>query len=344
MGAAHRSLIGGDNRLLRVLYSFTNGTDGKRPQAGLLAASDGALYGTTSAGSSNRGIVFKIDTDGGGFQILHTFTGKPDGQQPTCKLVEGSDGALYGTTQGGGTSLGGTVFKINKDGNGYGILYNFVGGSGASLPYAGLIKGSDGFLYGTTYYGPGFDFVGTIFQISEDGLSYQTQYSFPATGDLQGPAGELLEGPDNALYGVAGRSLASPYSGGIFKVNKDGSDYTVLRAFGSIPDGAAPNCALVELNNIFYGTTEMGGTLGFGCVFALSSSPLPPRITSLATSGTTNTLQIVATSASQFAVERSTNLADWSVITTLTSPLSCQTNFPDLGPPQPSAFYRLHQH
>src|SRR5207247_6181040 len=120
-----------------VLHSFAD-SDGAKPQAALIEGSDGALYGTTSYGGTNidssgrgMGTVFKLSKDGTGFAVLHHFGATNDGFNPMAALLQGSDGALYGTTRFGGTSAsggfygGGTVFKLNKDGNAYIVLHSF---------------------------------------------------------------------------------------------------------------------------------------------------------------------------------------------------------------------------
>jgi len=77
--------------------------------------SDGALYGTTFyGGSSNVGTVFKLNPDGSAYRVLHSFAGGGEGGNPSG-VIEGSDGTLYGTA-------GSVVFRLNKDGNGYGIV------------------------------------------------------------------------------------------------------------------------------------------------------------------------------------------------------------------------------
>ncbi|HEV2471393.1 MAG TPA: choice-of-anchor tandem repeat GloVer-containing protein, partial [Chthonomonadales bacterium] len=101
---------------LTTLYSFTGGSDGGVPYAGLIQAVDGSLYGTTSAGGTiNSGTVFKIAT-GGALTTLYSFTGGPDGGVPYAGLIQAADGSLYGTTSGGGTGGAGTVFKITTGG------------------------------------------------------------------------------------------------------------------------------------------------------------------------------------------------------------------------------------
>jgi uncharacterized repeat protein (TIGR03803 family) len=90
--------------------------------------SDGALYGITSEGGAftnqwlglGAGTVFRLQTDGSEFSILHSFGNTGDDMQnPEGGLFEGSDDALYGTTSAGPGYSGGTVFKIRKDGTGY---------------------------------------------------------------------------------------------------------------------------------------------------------------------------------------------------------------------------------
>jgi uncharacterized repeat protein (TIGR03803 family) len=73
---------------------------------------------------------------------------------------------MYGTTDGGGSNGGGTVFKLNPDGKGYQVLYNFGAGSAdGQIPAAGLVHASDGSLYGTTSRG-GQDGDGTVFTVN----------------------------------------------------------------------------------------------------------------------------------------------------------------------------------
>jgi uncharacterized repeat protein (TIGR03803 family) len=97
-----------------MLYSFAGGSeDGAAPYVNLIQASDGNLYGVTSAGgASNNGVVFRITLDGTE-TVLYSFAGGPnDGATPTY-LLQARDGSLYGTTLAGGASNHGTIFKLN---------------------------------------------------------------------------------------------------------------------------------------------------------------------------------------------------------------------------------------
>src|SRR5437667_4805374 len=99
------------------------------------------------------------------FNLLKSFNGS-DGAVPFGTLMQGSDGALYGTTVTGGSSNSGTVFMLNKDGSGYVVLKSFSGADGRG-PYAGLAEGANGALYGTTYAGGTAD-SGIVFKLNKD--------------------------------------------------------------------------------------------------------------------------------------------------------------------------------
>jgi uncharacterized repeat protein (TIGR03803 family) len=116
---------------------------------------NGTLYGTTlaggKAGCSNNfgcGVVYSITTSGSE-KVVYRFKGGSDGGNPLAGLVE-VNGALYGTTYGGGASGLGTVFSISTSG-GEQVLHSFAGPDGAG-PRAGLID-VGGTLYGTTFSG-----------------------------------------------------------------------------------------------------------------------------------------------------------------------------------------------
>src|SRR5207247_2612055 len=94
-----------------TLRSFSaSGADGQYPQAGVIEASDGDLYGTTySGGSAGAGTVFKLHKDGTAYTILRSFSAS-DGQRPYPGVIEASDGLLYGATTYGGSAGVGTLF------------------------------------------------------------------------------------------------------------------------------------------------------------------------------------------------------------------------------------------
>jgi uncharacterized repeat protein (TIGR03803 family) len=97
---------------LTVLHTFTGGTDGGLPYAGVIRDAAGDLYGTTDGGGpAHVGVVYKLDA-AGQFSVLYSFSGV-DGSQPQAGLIRDSAGNLYGTTYSGGrTRSGGTIFRI----------------------------------------------------------------------------------------------------------------------------------------------------------------------------------------------------------------------------------------
>ncbi len=155
-----------------LLHEFEGDTyDGQYP-LGSLTLDGSTLYGMTQyGGDSDRGTIFKVDTNGGKFTLLHEFAGgENDGSEPRNSLtLDGS--TLYGMTRNGGDSNNGTIFKIGTDGSGYSLLHEFAGGaSDGSQPWGNLtLDGAS--LYGMTRWGGDAD-LGTIFKIDTDGTDF----------------------------------------------------------------------------------------------------------------------------------------------------------------------------
>lgn len=149
-----------------VLYVFTGGSDGAYPQTSLIQDKQGNLYGTTKFGGAfSGGTVFKLAPDNSE-TVLHPFSGGADGASPYAGLVADRDGNLYGTTQEGGVSDAGTVFKVAPDGSAESVLYAFTGGVDGDQPVAGLFLGAKSELYGTASAG-GTNGFGTVFKVKD---------------------------------------------------------------------------------------------------------------------------------------------------------------------------------
>ncbi|HSU53775.1 MAG TPA: choice-of-anchor tandem repeat GloVer-containing protein, partial [Candidatus Dormibacteraeota bacterium] len=205
---------------LSVLAYF-NGTNGATPWAGLIEGRDGQLYGTTYSGGASTnvdqdavgfGTVFKVSPSGG-LTCLASFYGT-NGSHPRTGLVQARDGNFYGTTICGGSltqsvyfgSAGyGTVFKVTAQGT-LSSLVSF-GITNGACPFAGLVEGPDGALYGTTRWGganpensgtvPGY---GTIFRVTTNG-DLTTLYSFNFGTDGYMPMNGLILARDGNFYG-----------------------------------------------------------------------------------------------------------------------------------------------
>jgi uncharacterized repeat protein (TIGR03803 family) len=198
-----------------VLYSFTGGVDGGSPLAGLIFDSKGNLYGTTIGGGAlSAGVVFKVDTSGNE-TVLYSFTGGADGGFPFGGVVLDSKGNLYGTTNGGGASGAGVVFKIDKSGSET-VLYSFTGGNDGAYPlWVTLARDAAGNLYGTTV-GGGTSNAGVVFKVDTSG-NETVLYSFTGGDDGGNPRVGVTLGPDGNLYGTADSGGASS-AGAVFEI------------------------------------------------------------------------------------------------------------------------------
>ncbi len=267
-----------------ILHSFSGApTDGATPLAGLVADSAGNLYGTTYVGGTGCngqgcGTVYKI-TPSGTETVLYSFTGGADGSNPYyVDLVIDPAGNLYGTTVGGGdlTCGGhgagcGVVFKVDPTGKET-VLHAFAGGTDGGGPSSGLVRDSNGNLYGTATSGGNCRGCGLVFKVDPTG-NETVLYNF-TTEEVQPTlsASSLLLDPAGNLYGTTlyGGSLSD---GTVFEVSSQGV-YTMLHSF-DVNDGEFPVAGLVRDNaGNLYGTTSGGGnfscSLGCGVVFKIT--------------------------------------------------------------------------
>ncbi len=186
-----------------VLWSFDYVSTSVGPNARLVQGSDGNFYGSTAgSGPSDGGSIFRI-TPSGVYTVLWTFGTGQDGLYPSGRLMQASDGNLYGTTISGGTHSGGTVYKLTPGGVET-VLWNFGGPGDGQSPEAGVIQGMDGNFYGTTGSG-GPICCGTVFRLTPAGVENVLWGFGPSnvvgSGGAQ-PIGDLLQGTDGSLYGT----------------------------------------------------------------------------------------------------------------------------------------------
>ncbi len=258
------------------LYSDT----GVAPLGGLRLGADGALYGTTnSGGTANLGTVYRVTTSGIG-TALADFYGNANsgagGSSPQDTVVQAADGNFYGTTNTGGASGFGTVFKLAADGM-LATLVSFTGTTGPTLgtnPIAGLTPGADGALYGVTQ-GGGTSFSGVIFKVTTSGL-FTTLVNFTGTSGANlgsSPRGTLVLASDGNFYGTAATGGSGGGFGTVFKMTPAGVLTTLVNFTGTtgLNLGSTPLSGLVEGGDgNFYGTTSTGGTGNFGTVFKVT--------------------------------------------------------------------------
>ncbi|MDX2173295.1 MAG: T9SS type A sorting domain-containing protein [Bacteroidota bacterium] len=264
-----------DGTSYTVLYDFASYTSGQTRPNGQLLYDGTYLYGTSSGGGANGvGTIFKIKTDGTGYTILRSFAvgSTSGGFLPYGSLVSDST-YLYGTTNSGGSSAYGAIYRIKPDGSSYGVIYNFTGTTNSGKnPYCSLVYDS-GYLYGTTPTGGALN-NGTVFKVAVNGTGYTNLINFAnnatssSTTTGSNPKGSLYY-DGTYLYGMT--QWGGLYSlGTMFRVKPDGTGYEKIHDFGSnSSDGAGPLYNnLIGDGTYLYGMTPSGGTAG-GIIFKI---------------------------------------------------------------------------
>jgi uncharacterized repeat protein (TIGR03803 family) len=209
-GATHSGVIyKWDGSSIAIVYGFK----GVSLYGSPIFGADGKLYGSTyNGGANNRGIVYSLDPATGNLRDIfdfqdYTFAGNGD-NTPVQSLFLASNGDLYGTTEFGGLSGNGLMWKVS--GGVFAVLHNFssygpgfTNGDGGQ-PTSTLTEGADGMIYGTTFYGGAYG-AGTIFRIGKDSTVLESMYSFdPAHDPVLGghPYSGLTPMPDGSMIGT----------------------------------------------------------------------------------------------------------------------------------------------
>ena len=270
-----------------VLHYFTGGADGASPFAGLTVRSSGLLYGTaTGGGTDGYGVVFKLSQVNSSwiFSPLYEFTGGSDGATPWGGVVNGPNGALYGTTSSGGGEDYGTVFELRPPATvcrsvlcywNETVLHTFTGTPDGQYPeYENLVFDQAGNIYGTTLWAGMYGY-GSTFELILSGGGYMESipHSFGSGGDGESPwSGVVLDTAGN-VYGTTGGGGTGgagtvyqlmPSTGGWLEnvlVNFDGAN-------GEFPVASL----IIDDSGTLYGTTSGGGSNGDGVVFKLAPS------------------------------------------------------------------------
>lgn len=201
-----------------ILHTFspTNSQDGRALLFSLLQSSNGMLYGVAEIGGSNNlGTLFTMNTNGGGFSVLHHFSTN-DGTFgfPISAPIEGADGNLYGTASS-------SLYRVSTNGSNFQVLHTFIKQSDGSAANA-LVQGIDGKLYGTTAGSGSAVSDGMVFSINLDGTGFTKLHSFTNGADGANPICALLQANNGVLYGTTtsggtnngGSILVWPYNRG----------------------------------------------------------------------------------------------------------------------------------
>jgi uncharacterized repeat protein (TIGR03803 family) len=220
----------------------------------LMLADDGNFYGITgSGGDFGYGTVFRMDGDGSGtITIVRSFT---QFAKPVGNLVQGTDAALYGAfdsfTLNGGP---GGLFRLSLAGE-YTEVHSFSGSDGENP--VGLVRASDGTIYGTTSAG-GLSSAGTIFRIDSNGVFSMLYQASGGDGTLQSV---LTEGDDGKLYG----SSSAGAHGAVYRYDPAGTLEILAYVSDSGAEGHIVATWVLANDGDFYGAAPYGGS-GYGTV------------------------------------------------------------------------------
>lgn len=249
----------------KTLYEFVGGALGKNPLGNLMQASNGKLYGMTSAGgTSGVGILFEFDLS------TNIMTKKVDfnisnGSTPYGTLLEASNGKIYGMTSVGGSAGRGVLFEYDFSNNIYTKKIDFAIANG-DRPFGSLIEATNGKLYGVTRDG-GTLYIGTLFEytISTNTLVRLVEFVGGSTG--AGPYEGPIQAANGKLYGLTMLG-GTTNQGVLYEYDILTSTLTKKLDFVGTSNGRGPRGGLVETTNgILYGMTHQGGVYGDGLIF-----------------------------------------------------------------------------
>lgn len=238
--------------------------DGAKPNLVIPLIVGNTIFGvTTNGGSSDDGVLFKVQIDGSGYTILKNFNGTSDGGTPDGGLVI-IDSVLFGTTINGGSGYG-VLYSIDTTGNNFHVLHNFSWSSDPCFTYEGLT------VFGTKLFGVGYNnqtSPGGIYYYDLSDNSFHTIKFFTGT-DGGKPISKLLL-INNTLFGMTSDGGSHIY-GVVFKIDSAGSNYSVIYNFTGTDANHADN-NLIFVNNRLYGLSYNGGISNLGSIFRLDTN------------------------------------------------------------------------
>ena len=256
------------------LGDFNPSTTGDTPVTSLVNVGDGKLYGVThlqgGTAFGKYGTLFQIDptsissTSEGALTPFFQVPGN-SGVYNARALCSGEPGIFHLLCD---NPAG--IYRVPQNGATPTVLYKF-GNKLTDGDFAwSIISGGDGFLYGTTVgeyrRGDGKDVYGTIFRIRTDGTGMTRLHEF-LSEDGETPYGALVAGPNGYLYGLANDGGKAPGNGTIYRIDRYGQDFSVVKDLDN-STRYPYNDLLLAPDGYFYGTAE-SGTYGYGAIFRI---------------------------------------------------------------------------
>jgi uncharacterized repeat protein (TIGR03803 family) len=255
-----------------VKLHFNQADAGANPTASLIQASNGKLYGLTSAGGANGiGTLFEYDTVTSTYTKLVDFDGAGKGFSPKGSLVQASNGKLYGMANSGGANDKGVLFQYDPSTAVFTKELDFDAIPSGAFPYGSLIQAKNGKLYGLTY-GGGTSDNGVLFEFDPGTNTFTKKMDFNGVVNGSAPYNALMQASSGKLFGLT-LNGGTDTSGVLFEYDVNTSTYTKKYDFNRLAKGCYPNGGLVEgKNGLLYGMTTLGGTNGTGVIFQFDTA------------------------------------------------------------------------
>ncbi len=257
--------------VLTDIYDFLNTTtDACCPLGALVLGANGDLYGTTGefGSSSSPQVAFSITT-AGVYKTLYTFA---NGNSLPSVLTAGGDGNFYGTeADADGFGNVGGVFHITA-GGAFKLLYGFVASTDVYYPSSGVVRNTNGKLYGTTSFPSGTG-NGALYDVTTGGKVTDI-YNFPSTLNFDESANNMMQASDGNLYG-ASYNGGTGASGGLYELTSK----NVFSSYSFASDsnmGGGPRAPLMQATSgIIYGSNSGGNAVTGGTLFELNIGAAP---------------------------------------------------------------------
>jgi len=242
--------------------------DGDYPQASLMQASDGKLYGITSSCCTFDAfsVFFRYDPSTKVYERLVNFDESINGLNSNASPIQAKNGKIYGVATKGGVFNQGVIFEFEPGTKVYKKVYDFDTINGSN-PQSALLEASDGMLYGLTNRGGNKDY-GVLFQFDAQTGTYKKKVDMsgpPVNGG--NPLGSLIQAKNGKLYGLTSAGGKDDF-GTLFEFDPVTADFATKIEFDSHTTGGTPFGSLLEASDgNLYGVTDGGGTGGFGVLF-----------------------------------------------------------------------------
>jgi uncharacterized repeat protein (TIGR03803 family) len=248
------------------------GMNGVSPNGSLIQASNGKIYGLTTAGGiSSLGVLFEYDPSTNICVKKFDFDGAANGAAPFGSLVQANNGLLYGMCSAGGANSAGVIFSYDPTSGTLTKTIDFDPALNGSTPYGSLIQTNTGTLYGLTSAG-GLNGTGILFSYSIASATCNKMIDFTGTTNGTNPYGSLIESPSGKLYGATSGG-GSNGQGVIFEYDTVSATLTNIFSMNPMPDGDFPQGSLTIAGNKFYLTADYGGINNVGALMQYDPTP-----------------------------------------------------------------------